>query len=40
MHVPAGRHVVEVRKDGYRPFRVEVELSEGAATALNVRLTR
>jgi hypothetical protein len=40
MHVPAGRHVVEVRKDGYHPFRVEVELSEGAATALNVRLTR
>jgi hypothetical protein len=40
LHVPAGRHVLEVRKDGYRPFRVEVELSEGAATSLNVRLTR
>lgn len=40
LHVPAGRHTLEVRKDGYQTFRVEVELSEGAATSLNVRLTR
>jgi hypothetical protein len=38
--VPAGDHVVEVRKPGYQTFRVEVELSEGATTRLNVRLTR
>jgi hypothetical protein len=38
VHVPAGTHVVEVRKDGYRTFQVEVELSEGATTRLNVRL--
>ena len=40
VHVPAGEHVVEVRKPGYQTFRVEVELSEGATTRLNVRLTR
>jgi len=40
LHVPAGRHLLEVRKDGYETFRVEIELAEGAATSLNVRLTR
>jgi len=38
LHVPSGPHQLEVRRDGYQPFRTEIELSEGAATRLNVIL--
>ena len=34
-----GRHVVEVRKNGYRPFSTEVEMRGGETAPLNVSLT-
>jgi hypothetical protein len=40
IHVEAGWHRLEVRKEGYQTFRTEVELSEGATTRLNVKLPR
>jgi hypothetical protein len=40
MHVPAGPHVLEVRKEGYQPFKTEIDLAEGSRTGLTVRLTR
>ena len=36
----AGPHVVEVRRDGYRPYRTEVDVREGDTTRLNVSLPR
>jgi hypothetical protein len=38
IHVEAGWHRLEVRKEGFQPFRTEVELSEGETTRLNVKL--
>jgi hypothetical protein len=40
VHVPAGWHTLEVRKDGYRSFQTKLELSEGATTRLSVTLER
>ena len=40
LHIPAGWRQIEVRKEGYQPFRAEIEISEGASTRLNVRLSR
>jgi len=40
IHVPAGKHLLEVRKDGYQSFRTEIELAEGSRTRLNVQLVR
>lgn len=40
IHVPAGKHTLEVRKDGYQSFRTEIELAEGSRTRLNVQLIR
>jgi hypothetical protein len=40
LHVPAGPHRLEVRKDGYQTFRTGIELSEGSRTRLSVRLVR
>jgi len=40
IHVPAGPHRVEVRKEGYQTFRTGVELSEGSRTRLSVTLIR
>ena len=34
-----GRHVVEVRKAGYRPFSTEVQMRAGETAPLNVSLT-
>ena len=34
-----GRHVVEVRKAGYRPFSTEIQLRAGQTTPVNVSLT-
>jgi hypothetical protein len=39
IHLEAGWHRLEIRKEGYQPFRTEVELSEGATTRLGVKLT-
>ena len=36
----AGAHVVEVRREGYREYRTEVEIREGDTTFLNVSLPR
>ena len=35
-----GRHVVEIRKGGYRAYTTEVELRRGETVPLNVSLTR
>jgi hypothetical protein len=40
IHVPAGWHELEVRKQGYQTFRTEIELVEGATIRLNVQLVR
>lgn len=40
MHVPAGWHRLEVRRDGYQAFRTELELTEGATTRLSVTLVK
>lgn len=40
VHVPAGPHQLEIRKEGYRSFKTGIELSEGATTRLNVTLAR
>jgi PEGA domain len=40
VHVPAGAHQLEIRKEGYRSFQTGIELSEGATTRLNVALQR
>ena len=33
-----GRYVVEIRREGYRTYRTEVEVREGDTTFLNVSL--
>jgi hypothetical protein len=38
IHLPAGRHHIEIRKEGYRSFVTEVEIERGVETPLNVRL--
>jgi PEGA domain len=40
IHMPPGWHHLEVRKDGYRPFSTDVELTEGNTTKLGVKLER
>ena len=40
IHLPAGWHQLDVRKDGYRPFTTKLELTEGQTTRLSVNLTR
>jgi hypothetical protein len=40
IHLTAGWHKFEVRRDGYQTFRTDIELSEGATTRLNIRLVR
>ncbi len=40
IHLPAGWHKLEVRRDGYQTSRTEIELSEGGTTRLNVRLVQ
>ena len=39
VQVSAGRHRVDVRKDGYRPVSTEVDVRGGATTPLNVSLS-
>ncbi|HSF13943.1 MAG TPA: PEGA domain-containing protein [Vicinamibacteria bacterium] len=38
LHLPAGRHRVEIEKEGYETFRTQVDLSPGESTDLNVQL--
>jgi hypothetical protein len=40
LHVEAGWHRLEIRKEGYQTFRTDVELSAGATSRLNVTLQR
>jgi hypothetical protein len=40
VHLPAGTHRVEVRKEGFDPFVTAVEVKEGEVTALNVSLAK
>jgi hypothetical protein len=38
VQLPAGRHRVEIRKDGYEAYTAEVEVVSGQAVPLNVSL--
>jgi hypothetical protein len=38
VHLPAGPHELELRKEGYESFRIGIEIRGGEAEALNVRL--
>lgn len=38
IHLPVGRHRVEIRKEGYRSFDTEVDILQGEATPLHVSL--
>jgi hypothetical protein len=40
VHLPAGTHRVEIRKDGFDPFVTALEIRKGEVTALNVSLSR
>jgi hypothetical protein len=40
VQVAEGRHRVEVRKDGYRPFSTEVDVKRSESLPVNVSLTR
>lgn len=40
IHLPAGWHQLEVRREGYQVFSTRVELSQGHTTRLDVRLNR
>jgi len=39
IHLPAGRHRIELRREGDTVFTTEVEIRRGEATPLNIRLT-
>jgi hypothetical protein len=40
VHLVAGWHDLEIRREGYATFKTRIELSEGGTTRLNVRLMR
>lgn len=40
LQFPAGAHRVDVTAPGHRPFTVTVDVEAGAATPLNIGLTR
>jgi hypothetical protein len=40
IHVPSGWHRIEVRREGYQPFRTDVELTPGATSRLRIELVR
>jgi hypothetical protein len=40
VHLAAGTHRVEIRKEGYDPFVTAIEIRRGEATVLNVSLSR
>jgi len=39
VHLPVGVHHVEIRKDGFRTFRTDVQIRTGEPTTLNVSLS-
>jgi len=39
VHLPVGVHHVEIRKDGFRTFKADVQIRAGETTTLNVSLT-
>ena len=40
VHLTAGTHRVEIRKEGFDPFVAAVEIRRGEVTVLNVSLAR
>ena len=40
VHLAAGTHRVEIRKEGFDPFVTAVEIRRGEVTVLNVSLAR
>lgn len=40
VQVSAGRHTVEVQRDGFAPFTTEVEVTAGQTVPVNISLTR
>ena len=40
IHLPAGWHDLQVRKEGFQPFSTRVQLTEGQTTRLAVSLAR
>jgi hypothetical protein len=40
IHVPAGWHTLEIRREGYRSFKTDLDLSQGQTTRLSVQLER
>jgi hypothetical protein len=38
VHVPAGKHRIEISKSGYREFKTEIEVGDGQTVPLNVSL--
>lgn len=39
VHLGAGVHVIEIRKEGYRPYITEITVRQGETTTLNVAMT-
>jgi hypothetical protein len=39
VHLPVGVHHIEIRKDGFRTFKTDVEIRSGEPTTLNVSLS-
>ena len=39
VHLGAGVHVIEIRKEGYRPYITEITVRHGETTTLNVAMT-
>jgi hypothetical protein len=40
VHLPAGTHRVEIRKEGFDPFVTAIEIRRGEVTVLNVSLSK
>ena len=40
VELAAGRHVIDVQKDGYRRYTTEITVRAGETTTLNIALTR
>jgi hypothetical protein len=38
IHLPAGSHGIEIRREGFPPFTTTVVIRQGVVTPLNVRL--
>jgi hypothetical protein len=38
IHLPAGRHRIEIRKEGFQTFATDVDIRAGETAPLNVKL--